>query len=105
MHIGLHVKYQFFLSDFNANTFFWTDFRKICNIKFDGTPSIGSQVVVPCGWTDGRTDMTKLLVPSQFRERASKFVQGIVGETISRQQSALADPAGYERQPGIDQRH
>jgi hypothetical protein len=28
MYIGLHVKYPLFLSDFNANLTFWTDFRK-----------------------------------------------------------------------------
>jgi len=36
-------------------------FEKSSNIKFHGKPSSGSRVV-PCGLTDGRTDMTKLIV-------------------------------------------
>jgi len=36
-------------------------FEKDSNIKFLETPSFGSQVI-PCGWTEGHTDMTKLVV-------------------------------------------
>jgi len=36
-------------------------FEKYSNIKFHEYPCSGSRVV-PCGETDGRTDMTKLIV-------------------------------------------
>jgi len=36
-------------------------FEKSSSIKFHGNPSNGSRVV-PCGRTDGRTDMTTLIV-------------------------------------------
>ena len=42
-----------FLSDFNENWFFSTDFSK--NNKFHENPSSGSRVV-PCGQEDRRTD-------------------------------------------------
>ena len=65
MVIGLHVKYQLFLSDINGTWIFLTDFRKIIIIKFHENPSWGTRAL-PCGWTDGqansRTDMTKLIV-------------------------------------------
>jgi hypothetical protein len=61
MHIGLHVKYPSFLSYFNETWIFSTGFEKSSNIKFQESPSHGSRVV-PCGRTDGRTDMTKLIV-------------------------------------------
>ena len=40
---------------------FWTDFRKDSNIKFHENPFSGSHAD-PCGRTDGRTDLTKLIV-------------------------------------------
>ena len=43
-------------------------FEKSSDIKFDENPSSGSRVV-PCGQTDGRTDMTKLIVA--FRNSAN----------------------------------
>jgi hypothetical protein len=36
-------------------------FEKYSNIKFHENPSCGSRVI-PCGRTDGQTDMTKLMV-------------------------------------------
>jgi hypothetical protein len=60
MFIGLHVKYPLFLPDFNETLIFEIDFRKI-HIKFHENSSSGSRVV-PYGRTDGRTDMTKLIV-------------------------------------------
>jgi hypothetical protein len=33
MYIGIRVKYQSFLSDFNKNLIFWIDFRKIHNYR------------------------------------------------------------------------
>ena len=35
--------------------------KKISNVKFHQNPSSGIRVV-PCGWTDRQTDMTKLAV-------------------------------------------
>jgi len=60
-----------FLSDFNANWIFSADFRKSSNIKFHENPSSGNRVV-PCERTDGRTDMTKLIVAFRNSENASK---------------------------------
>jgi hypothetical protein len=60
--IVLHVKCPLFLSNFNENWIFSTDFqKKISNIKFHEKPSSGSRVV-PYGLTDGRTDVTKLII-------------------------------------------
>ena len=42
--------------------------EKYSNIKFHKNPSIGSRVV-PCGWTGGQADITKLIVA--FRNFAS----------------------------------
>ena len=56
-----HVKYLSFLSSFNETWIFSTNFRKSSNIKFLQSPSSVSRVV-PCGKTDGLTDITKLLV-------------------------------------------
>jgi hypothetical protein len=41
--------------------FFWQIFEKYSNIKFHENPSIGN-LVVPCGRTDRRIDITKLIV-------------------------------------------
>ena len=43
-------------------------FEKSSNIKFHENPSSGSRVVL-CGWTDGRPDMTTLIVA--FRNSAN----------------------------------
>jgi hypothetical protein len=59
MYIGLHAKYPLFSFDFNKTRIFLTDFRKI--FKFHENPYSGSRVV-PCGRTDGRTGMTKLII-------------------------------------------
>jgi len=45
-------------------------FEKYSNIKFHENPSSGSRVVL-CGRTDGRTDMTNLIVAS--RSSANEF--------------------------------
>ena len=57
MFISLHVKCPLFLSDFNETLNFSTYFFKNTqSIKFHENPSSGSRVV-PCGWTDGQTEM------------------------------------------------
>jgi hypothetical protein len=58
---GAHVKYRLFVSDFNETLIFSEVFEKYANIKFHENPSSGSRIV-PCGGTDGRADMTKLIV-------------------------------------------
>lgn len=58
----LHVKYPLLFSDINETWIFSTGFReKSLNIKIYQKPSIGSRVV-SCGWRDGWTDVTKLIV-------------------------------------------
>jgi hypothetical protein len=75
MYIGHHVKCLLVSSDFNVNWIFPICFREDSNIKFHENPSSGSGVV-PCGGTDGRTDMTKLLVA--FRNFANALKNQIV---------------------------
>jgi hypothetical protein len=48
-------------------------FEKYANIKFHENPSSRSRVV-PCGWTDSRTDMTKPIVSFRNFANASKNV-------------------------------
>ena len=47
--------------------------EELSYIKFSENPSIGSRVV-PCGRTDGHTDMTKLIVA--FRNCANAHEKG-----------------------------
>jgi hypothetical protein len=67
MYIGLHVKYRLLLSDFDETWIFSTDFGKIFkyriswkSVKWEPSCSLR---------TDGRTDMTKLIVA--FRKFAN----------------------------------
>ena len=48
-------------------------FEKRSNIKFHQDPSIGCRVI-PCGQTDGQTDMTKLIVAFRNFANAHKNV-------------------------------
>jgi hypothetical protein len=69
----LYVKYTAFLSDFNE-TWISLTFSKntqILNFMKIQNPSIGSRVV-PCGQTDGRTDVTKSIVLFQNFAKAPK---------------------------------
>ena len=63
----IYVEYLLFLSDFNGTSNFSSDFLKIPYIKFHEEPSSGSRVV-----TDGRTDMTKLIVALRSFANATK---------------------------------
>ena len=47
-------------------------FEKSSNVNFHGKPSSWSRVF-PCGWTDGLTDMTKLIVAVRSFANASKY--------------------------------
>ena len=64
------------LVDFKDSNFS-RDFRNILNIKFRENPSSGSRVV-PCGQTDGRTNMAKLIVASRNFAKAlsNRMVHG-----------------------------
>jgi len=64
--IGLHVK--LFFSDINK-TEFLERFSKILNYEFHENPS-GWSRVVPCGWTDRRTD-----IHEEANSRFSEFCE------------------------------
>jgi hypothetical protein len=77
IYIVLRVKYPLFLSDFNETWIFWTDFREILKFQIFKNTCSGSRVV-PCGQTerqtDGRTEMTKLIVAFRnFANAPSKY--------------------------------
>jgi hypothetical protein len=50
-------------------------FEKCSNIKFHENSSIESRVV-PCGWTDGQTDMTKLVVAFRNIANGREAIKG-----------------------------
>jgi len=58
MHVGLHVKYQLFLSDFNETIFFDIFWKNTQIPNFMKIPPVGAELF----HEDGRTDMTKLIV-------------------------------------------
>ena len=75
MYIGLHVKYQLFLSDFNETWNSSTDFRKILkyhikwkSVQWESWYSMGSN-----RRTDSHDEATKCY--SQFSERACKLME------------------------------
>jgi hypothetical protein len=74
MYIGLHVKYYLFYSDFNETWIFWADFRKILKyqISWKSVQWKQSCSMMINGRTDGRTDMTKLIVAFRNFANASK---------------------------------
>jgi hypothetical protein len=74
MYIGLHVKYQLLLLDFNQTWNFSTDFRKILKyqISWKSRP-VTAVVFHAADRTDGQTDMTRVISAfHNFCERAKK---------------------------------
>jgi len=62
MFTGLHVQCRYVCRASSMNLEFSQQiFEKYPNIKRHDNPSTGSRVI-PCGQTDGQTDMTKLTV-------------------------------------------
>jgi len=55
MHTGLHVKYPLFLSDFNKNCIFSTDFRKILKHQISLIHPGGAELFHADGRPDGKT--------------------------------------------------
>jgi len=62
MYITLHVEYRYYGPISMKREFSRQIFEKYRNIKFYENPA-SERRVAPCGRTDGRTDMTKLIVP------------------------------------------
>ena len=71
LYRGIHIKYTLFLSDFNKIWIFTADFRKI--VKYDiSWKSV--QWKPSCSMlTDGRTDMTKIIVAYRDFTKAPKY--------------------------------
>ena len=61
MYTGLHVKCSLFLSDSNETWIAFTDFRKTLKYQI-WSKSFGRNRVIPCGETDGQTDVMKLIL-------------------------------------------
>ena len=62
-YIGLHVKYRLFLSGFNENRIFWTDFEKKKSIpNFMKIRSVGVQLFVAGRRTDVRHGESKTIL-------------------------------------------
>jgi hypothetical protein len=70
LYIGLTVKHQLFFSDCNETWTFWTDFRNMLKSNFMKILSVGSGRTD--GQTDGRSNMTKVIVASRSFARASE---------------------------------
>jgi len=60
MNIGLNVEYPLFLSDFNETWIFSTVFRKILKYRISQQSVLWGSI--SSTRTDGRTDMTKIIV-------------------------------------------
>ena len=114
MYIGLHVKYPILLSDFNEIWVFSTDFQKIFKYSFSWNPFSESQV--PCAPTDGRTDMTQLIVAFnnfanapkieawiEKQKKRAKLRQGPLKRSLIWKRSAInfpVSPHNKQHRPG-----
>jgi hypothetical protein len=79
LYVGLHVKYQLFLSDFNERGIFLADLRRIIKYLVLSEPTCWEQSVT-CGQIDGQTDMTKLIIG--FRNFANALKKEAVRQTV-----------------------
>lgn len=70
MHIGFHVKYTLFLSDFNENLIFSTDFRKMLRYKIWWKPIQWEKSFAHADKTDRQTEMTKIVFAFQNLAKA-----------------------------------
>ena len=85
MYIDLSVKYLLFLLQFNECWIFWTYFRKILKYQISWK-SVHWETSYSIGRTDGRTDMTNLIVafhnfanaPKKWRFRRSGMLRRAV---------------------------
>jgi len=93
MSIGLHAKYRCYsCSILMKLEFFRHIFEKYTNIKFHENSSSGSRIV-PFGWTDGRTDMSNLIVAfGNFAKATKNF--GLFGSRRSHHAATPSHPRG-----------
>jgi len=71
MYLGLHVKYPFFLSDFNGNLIFSTTSRTALKIQnFIEIRPVGAELFHADGRTNGHDEASSRL--SQFLRKALK---------------------------------
>jgi hypothetical protein len=78
IHVGLHVEYPVFFSDFNDTWIFWKDFRKIRKISnFMKTSPVRAELFHVDGRTDGRT-RKKWWSFSEFCETRLKKIREII---------------------------
>jgi hypothetical protein len=72
-YLGLHVKYSLFVSDFNENWIFSTDFLKIHKYQISWNPCSWSRLV-----PFGLTDLRSLIVTFRKFANAHKMLSDIV---------------------------
>jgi len=71
-------------------------FEKYSNIKFHENPSSGIRVV-PCGWMDRRTDMTKLILALAILKTRLKLNRILNTMPVRRNIGCENDYSGDER--------
>jgi hypothetical protein len=80
MYLGLHVKYQLFLSDFDETWIFSTFFLKIFSYQIyrqpvQWEPSFSMRTD---GGTDGQRDMTEIIVVFWHFTNAPKMIKALI---------------------------
>ena len=86
MYIGLHVKHSLFLSDFNETWIFWTDFRKITEIKSWKIRPVSTELFRAEGRTNGY-DEADSRFPQFLLKSLKKIKNNYQLHTVSRMQS------------------